>query len=87
MIRHIQLGDNHFTRIRQLKTLLNKNEIALAGNSKLKIFGKLRCHSGKRMKTQNRVFFSSITEAYELGYRPCGHCMRIEFKFWKIQSE
>jgi len=83
MIWHIHLGDKPFTRSRQLKMLIEKHEIVLAGNSKLKIFGTLRCPSGKRMKIQRRVFFSSYAEALELGFRPCGHCMRSEYKFWK----
>ena len=83
MIQHTSLGDNAFKRSRQLKLLLDKNEIALAGNLKLKIYGTLRCSSGKRMKVQNRVFFSSAAEAIEFGYRPCGHCMHHAYKQWK----
>jgi len=87
MIRHTSLGDNAFKRSRQLKQLLDKNEIAFAGNSKLKIYGTLDCSSGKRMKVQNRVFFHSIAEAVELGYRPCGHCMRVAYKYWKASLQ
>ena len=63
--------------------LLDKNEIALAGNLKLKIYGTLHCSSGKKMKVQNRVFFSSAAEAIALGYRPCGHCLTVAYKQWK----
>jgi methylphosphotriester-DNA--protein-cysteine methyltransferase len=35
------------------------------------------------MKKMNRVFFTSQKEATELGYRPCGHCMKIDYVFWK----
>ncbi len=83
MMRHTSLGDSTFKRSRQLKQLLDKNEIAFAGNLKLKIYGTLDCPSGKRMKAQNRVFFSSAAEAVESDYRPCGHCMRIDYKRWK----
>ncbi len=82
MIRHTSLGDNAFKRSRQLKLLLDKNEIAFAGNLKLKIYGTLDCSSGKRMKVQNRIFFNSAAEAVESGYRPCGHCMRNAYKQW-----
>lgn len=81
MIRYISLGDKPFKRSRQLKILLD--EIAFAGNINLKIYGTLNCSSGKRMKVQNRVFFRSETEAIEMGYRPCGHCMRTAYKRWK----
>jgi methylphosphotriester-DNA--protein-cysteine methyltransferase len=83
MISHTSLGDNAFKRSKQLKMLLDKNEIALAGNLRLKIYGTLQCSSGKSMKMQNRVFFSSETEAIEFGYRPCGHCMPVAYKQWK----
>jgi methylphosphotriester-DNA--protein-cysteine methyltransferase len=83
MITHTSLGNTAFKRSRQLKMMLNKNLVAFAGNSKLKIYGTLNCSSGKRMKVENRVFFNSEKEAIELGYRPCGHCMRNAFKEWK----
>ncbi len=86
MIRHTELGDHPFKRSRQLKMLLDNNEITLAGNLKLKIFGTLNCTSGKRMKVQNRVFFTSADEATALGYRPCGHCIRDAYKQWKANS-
>jgi methylphosphotriester-DNA--protein-cysteine methyltransferase len=83
MITHNNLGDTSFIRTRQLKMLIDKGEVQLAGNSKLKIYGKLNCHSGRRMKIENRVFFRSETEAKNMGYRPCGHCMREDFLLWK----
>jgi methylphosphotriester-DNA--protein-cysteine methyltransferase len=87
MIKHTSLGDLPFKRSRQLKLLLDKNEIAFAGNIKLKIYGTLNCSSGKRMKLQNRVFFNSAAEATGLGYRPCGHCMHIMYKQWKALTK
>jgi methylphosphotriester-DNA--protein-cysteine methyltransferase len=85
MIRHTELGDYSFKRSRQLKILLDKNQVTFAGNLKLKIYGKLNCSSGKRMKIENRVFFISEEEALQLSYRPCGHCMVKEYKEWKIR--
>ncbi|WP_335338004.1 Ada metal-binding domain-containing protein [Pedobacter sp. PACM 27299] len=38
------------------------------------------CKSGKRMKKENRVFFSSQEAAVKHGFRPCGHCMKTEYK-------
>jgi len=83
MILHTSLGNNAFKRSRELKILLDNNEITFAGNLKLKIYGTLDCTSGKRMKVQNRVFFSAGAEAIDLGYRPCGHCMPGAYKKWK----
>jgi len=83
MIKHTELGLKPFQRSRRLKMLIANRQIVLAGNLKLKIYGSLRCSSGKRMKTENRVFFASEIEATQCGYRPCGHCMRDAYKKWK----
>jgi methylphosphotriester-DNA--protein-cysteine methyltransferase len=83
MIGHLELGDTTFKRLRSLKNLIDAGKIQFAGNSKLRIYGTLRCSSGKRIKTENRVFFKSAEEAVNEGYRPCGHCMREEYLHWK----
>jgi methylphosphotriester-DNA--protein-cysteine methyltransferase len=84
MIKHTELGVHPFKRSRELKKLLDSDEITFAGNLKLKIYGKLDCTTGKRMKTENRVFFASEADAISLGYRPCGHCMHDVYKAWKV---
>ena len=86
MIKHAELGNSPFGRARQLKMLIDNGKVQLAGNSRLKIYGKLCCTSGKRMKTENRVFFQSGKEAMTAGYRPCGHCMRDAYLQWKALS-
>lgn len=83
MIPNLELGDSRFSRLRRLKTMINKNEIQLGGNANLKIYGLLSCKSGKRLKAKNQVFFKDEQEALKLGYRPCGHCMRAKYKTWK----
>jgi len=83
MIRHTELGIHPFERSRQLKRLLDAGRIMLGGNLKLKIYGKINCASGKRMKVENRVFFESEFEAIANDFRPCGHCLRREHKAWK----
>jgi hypothetical protein len=83
MILHTDMGTTAFGRSRQLKKLLNSGIIKLAGNRKLKIYGTLNCSSGKRIKTENRLFFESETEAIHAGYRPCGHCMKEAYIKWK----
>jgi len=77
MIRHDKISNSY---------LLNKiknAEICFSGNRKLKIYGTLRCASGKRMKRENRVFFLSEDEARQNGFRPCGHCMKTDYQNWK----
>jgi methylphosphotriester-DNA--protein-cysteine methyltransferase len=61
---------------RELRNLILAKKITFAGNKNLRIYGTLRCRSGKRMKLSNRVFFESEKEAIDLGYRHCGNCMR-----------
>lgn len=77
MMQHDELSD------RQLRQLLRTKGITLAGNRSLRIYGTLNCKSGKRMKRTNRVFFKNETEALREGFRPCGHCMRNQYKRWK----
>jgi hypothetical protein len=62
---------------------IKSKEILLAGNGPKKIYGKLSCSSGKRMKKDNRVFFKNEDEAIQHGFRPCGHCMQSSYRFWK----
>ena len=80
MISHMELSNE------MLHERIRNGEISFGGNNKLKIFGKLDCSSGKRMKKENRVFFKSALEAMRLGFRPCGHCMRNEYRVWKLRN-
>jgi methylphosphotriester-DNA--protein-cysteine methyltransferase len=77
MISHLEIN------LEDLHQKIRQKRICLGGNLKLKIYGTLRCKSGKRMKKQNRVFFSSELEAIENNFRPCGHCMKSKYKIWK----
>ena len=76
MIRHTDIPGP------TLKKMILSGQVKLGGNAKLKIYGTLDCASGKRMKKQNRVFFSSEQEAVRAGYRPCGHCLREKYLKW-----
>jgi methylphosphotriester-DNA--protein-cysteine methyltransferase len=80
MISHKEISDI------DLRRKIRQKEILFGGNQDLKIYGKLLCKSGKRMKREHRVFFVSRKEAVERGYRPCGHCMKREYKKWKDGS-
>ena len=73
MIRHVDISDA------ELSQMMKEKMIVFGGNRRLKIYGKLNCKSGKRMKRENRVFFVSAAEATQAGFRACGHCMKSEY--------
>lgn len=77
MISHLEVS------LEDLHQKIRQKRISFGGNLKLKIYGTLSCKSGKTMKKQNRVFFSSELEAIENNFRPCGHCMKSKYKIWK----
>ena len=81
MLPHNQLTDS------ELKSKIKRKEITLGGNSRLKIYGSLHCKSGKRLKKENRVFFSSEVEAIQNNFRPCGHCMKTEYRQWIYSAQ
>ena len=59
----------------------------LAGNSTLKIYGRLDCARAiadlPRGYAKHRVFFADERTAIEAGYRPCGRCMQAQYAEWK----
>ena len=59
----------------------------LGGNRRLKIYGRLDCPSARRALARGyakrRVFFADEATAIAAGYRPCGVCMRTEYRRWK----
>jgi len=65
-----------------LRDKIARSEICFGGNRNLKIYGRLHCSSGKKIKKDNRVFFRSEGDAKSAGYRPCGNCMKEEYKEW-----
>lgn len=80
MVLHTTLGD------REIWCHLKSRSLVLAGNRKLKIYGHLNCCAGKRMKKENRIFFTNTDEPKQFGYRPCHHCMPGEYKKWKAYA-
>jgi methylphosphotriester-DNA--protein-cysteine methyltransferase len=86
MTKHLTLANTQFSRSRILKQKIYSGEITLGGNLNLKIYGTINCASGKRMKTENRIFFQDENEAIASGFRPCGHCMREKYVEWKNQQ-
>ncbi|MEQ8472055.1 MAG: Ada metal-binding domain-containing protein [Marinoscillum sp.] len=61
---------------------IRAGEVQFAGNKTLRIYGLLSCKSGKRIRLENRVFFTTETLAIEAGFRPCGHCMSNQYQLW-----
>ncbi|MEE1944035.1 Ada metal-binding domain-containing protein [Pedobacter sp. KR3-3] len=72
-----------YQQLKEIAIQRASGDIKLAGNKKLKIYGLLSCASGKRMKSENRIFFQSVTEAVNLGYRPCARCLLRDYQNWK----
>jgi methylphosphotriester-DNA--protein-cysteine methyltransferase len=61
----------------------------LGGHSKQGVYGRLDCPvalsliTRGKFKTEYRVFFRNADAARACGYRPCGACLRDEYKAWK----
>ncbi len=61
---------------------------SFGGHKGLRIYGRLDCQSAARWIQKgyyvtNRVFFHSAQDAANLGYRPCGYCMKSDYRQWK----
>lgn len=59
---------------------------AFGGNRKARIYGRLDCASAIRALprgyARHRVFFADEATAIAAGYRPCGNCLRAEYRAW-----
>ena len=77
MIRHDAIDDD------DLRRLIFTGSVHYGGNRRLRIYVRLDCASGKRMKRASRVFFGDEAEAREAGFRPYGHCLRDDYARWK----
>lgn len=86
MIEHLHMGSTAAERSARFRELFRNGKIAFGGYRKGRIYGTLRCASGKRMLDRNRVFFASEEEALAQGYRPCGHCLPAKYKQWKAKN-
>lgn len=76
------------------KEYISEQPGTLGGNSKDRIYGRLDC--GSALSTirrypgvfeRHRVFFRNREDAIAAGYRPCGNCLRAEYREWKVQQE
>jgi methylphosphotriester-DNA--protein-cysteine methyltransferase len=60
------------------------------GNRRRRIYGRLDCRSAVGSLPTGyakvRVFFADEATALAAGYRPCGTCMREEYRTWVEES-
>ncbi|MEP6621028.1 MAG: Ada metal-binding domain-containing protein [bacterium] len=60
------------------------------GNRRRRIYGRLDCRSAVGSLPTGyakvRVFFADEATALAAGYRPCGTCMREEYRNWVEES-
>lgn len=83
MIRHDDIEPG------TLGALIRSGRIRFGGNINAKdgpIYGTLECSAGKTLLKKNRVFFASVEEAKDAGFRPCWQCMRREYRAWKASK-
>lgn len=63
----------------------------LGGHARQKVYGRLDCPVALSFLRRGypprfRVFFADEATAVAAGYRPCGACMRAEYRAWKDAS-
>ena len=61
------------------------------GHKGLKIYGRVDCANARRWIAKGhyvskRVFFANETKAILAGYRPCGCCLKEEYKEWRGEN-
>jgi methylphosphotriester-DNA--protein-cysteine methyltransferase len=64
----------------------------LGGHRRTKVYGRLDCPTALRWiargtYVQHRVFFADEEVAVAAGYRPCGQCLRVEYRRWLAEHE
>ena len=64
----------------------------VGGHRRDRIYGRLDCPTALRAiargkYVKNRVFFADEEAAIAAGYRPCGHCLRPEYRQWVAEHE
>ena len=60
----------------------------LGGHRRSRVFGRLDCpvalsNVARGRGIAHRVFFADREAAVAAGYRPCGACLREEYRAWK----
>lgn len=89
----IKIGTKNYQLINKSnEQTISKIPGTLGGNKRLKIYGRFDCPSALRYiknghYINHRVFFQDEETAIDAGYRPCGICMKKEYKKWKENSK
>jgi methylphosphotriester-DNA--protein-cysteine methyltransferase len=60
----------------------------LGGHRRTRVYGRLDCPAAlgliaRGCDMRHRVFFADEATAIAAGYRPCGACMRDEYRRWR----
>jgi hypothetical protein len=69
--------------------LLSTTPGTLGGHGRTRVYGRLDCPVALSLIARgydlrpHRVFFADEATAIAAGYRPCGACMREEYRRWK----
>jgi hypothetical protein len=72
------------------REFLSERPGTLGGHRRNRVYGRLDCRTAlswiaRGKYVQHRVFFADEATAIAAGYRPCGHCMREEYRRWKAR--
>jgi hypothetical protein len=65
----------------------------LGGHRRTRVYGRLDCPVALSLIARgfdvrrHRVFFADEETAVAAGYRPCGACLREEYRRWKLELE
>ncbi|WP_255325432.1 Ada metal-binding domain-containing protein [Candidatus Solirubrobacter pratensis] len=63
----------------------------LGGHARTRVYGRLDCPVAlsllrRGLQPRHRVFFADEATAVAAGFRPCGACMREEYRTWKARA-
>jgi methylphosphotriester-DNA--protein-cysteine methyltransferase len=63
----------------------------LGGHARTRVYGRLDCPVAlsllrRGFQPRHRVFFADEATAVAAGFRPCGACMRDEYRAWKADA-
>lgn len=74
-----------YTILKNHEFIQSKKPGEYAGHRRYKIFGLPdgTCCGGRMMKRENRVWFHTLEDAVNEGYRPCNLCKPMDEQDWK----
>jgi hypothetical protein len=63
----------------------------LGGHARTRVYGRLDCPVAlsllrRGVQPRHRVFFADEATAIAAGFRPCGACMRAQYRAWKARG-